>query len=952
MFRVLAEARNDTEPRGKGYKRVVLPLVGLVLAACLAVTAAADNPSGSGWNIGDGTIPDPAATSFLDPVGSVKELGPLNGASTKIGVIDTAAPPMLDFTDINPGNDLASMSLGTSVAPDGHIWLYFAWAREAASTGFIGFEFQKSKQPQACNYNGLSQIQQNPLTPAQSAFIANCNPWANRATGDFMIVWDQVGQNIDLLKRTFTQGSGFSAAAAVGSSDFAAAQTPDGLKGEAAIDLTAEGFLPNANDPNAQCLTFANVIASTITGNSDTADFKDTILADTSGVGISNCGKLTLIKNVVNDNGGAAGPGSWTLSAAGSSRSFSGAGGSPAIVSQDVTAGVQYTLSESGSVPGYLNGTSWDCSGGHFTGPNKIAVDAATSASCTITNDDVAPQLTVIKHVVNNNGGTKAASDFTMNVTGANVSQSSFAGAESPGTTVTLNAGSYSVDEGAHDGYAKTLSADCSGSIALGEHKTCTITNDDQPGTLVVKKVVINDNGGTKKATDFSFKLDGGSATSFQQDGADPLAGKNTLTVAAGSHSVVEANTPIAGYTTTYSNCDSVSVANGATQTCTITNDDHTPGIAVTKSASPTQVQDSGLVTFKAVVTNTSQVSPGQSKDGTLTIDSLSDSIYGNLITGPTKATCTFGGTIVSLPYQLPAGESLVCTFQATVSQTETDTVTSSGTDVDGKSVTAQANATVTVAHTPPPPPSAPKTDIAITKAATAQVTLGSNGKAAIAYDIRIQNNGPDPAANVTVNDPAPSGVVFDSVAQQPSQGSCSIQSSGALLSCVVGTLAAGQSVAVRVNATVSVTGTITNTGTTTTDTPDTNPSNNTASAQTLVVAPVTPPTPKPKPEPKPAPEICNTVDVTPKMVKANGKTQTIRVSVTKGGSKKGVTGASVQITGPGINKKMTVGKNGKAVVTVKPSKPGIIRVEVRNAKACNTQRIGVVGVYEPPVTG
>ena len=107
------------------------------------------------------------------------------------------------------------------------------------------------------------------------------------------------------------------------------------------------------------------------------------------------------------------------------------------------------------------------------------------------------------------------------------------------------------------------------------------------------------------------------------------------------------------------------------------------------------------------------------------------------------------------------------------------------------------------------------------------------------------------------------------------------------------------------------------------------------------------------KPPVKPpvvAPEICNTVTVTPKMLKGNGKSQKITVKVTQG--KKGVAGAKVKITGPGISKTVTSGKNGKVTVTVKPSKPGIIRVEIQNKKACNTQRIGVVGVFEPPVTG
>ena len=151
---------------------------------------------------------------------------------------------------------------------------------------------------------------------------------------------------------------------------------------------------------------------------------------------------------------------------------------------------------------------------------------------------------------------------------------------------------------------------------------------------------------------------------------------------------------------------------------------------------------------------------------------------------------------------------------------------------------------------------------------------------------------------------------------------------------------------AIKVNATVTQTGTITNTGTTTTTTPETNTANNTDSAQTIVVAPAKPPV---KP-PVVAPEICNTVTVVPKTLKATGKTQKIVVKVTQG--KKGVAGAKVKITGAGISKTVKSGKNGKVTVTFKPTKPGIIKVEIQNKKACNTQRIGVVGVFEPPVTG
>ncbi len=85
-------------------------------------------------------------------------------------------------------------------------------------------------------------------------------------------------------------------------------------------------------------------------------------------------------------------------------------------------------------------------------------------------------------------------------------------------------------------------------------------------------------------------------------------------------------------------------------------------------------------------------------------------------------------------------------------------------------------------------------------------------------------------------------------------------------------------------------------------------------------------------------------------MLKGNGKTQRFSVKVSQG--RKGVPGAKVQVAGPGISKTVTTGKNGLAVVSIKPSKAGIIRVLISNKKACNTQRIGIVGVYEPPVTG
>jgi len=87
-----------------------------------------------------------------------------------------------------------------------------------------------------------------------------------------------------------------------------------------------------------------------------------------------------------------------------------------------------------------------------------------------------------------------------------------------------------------------------------------------------------------------------------------------------------------------------------------------------------------------------------------------------------------------------------------------------------------------------------------------------------------------------------------------------------------------------------------------------------------------------------------------PKSLKANGTTQAIRLKVTKGTT--GITGAKIRVSGPGVSKTVRTGKNGLVTVFFKPSTAGIIRVQLVGAKACNAQRLGVVGTFQPPLTG
>ncbi len=279
---------------------------------------------------------------------------------------------------------------------------------------------------------------------------------------------------------------------------------------------------------------------------------------------------LTLVKSVVNDNGGTAVAGAWTLGATGSSGSFSGTANTAAVTSKTVTAGVQYTLAESGG-PSTYSASSWVCTGGgSFAGPDKITLGLGEDVTCTITNNDQGPSLTLVKQVVNDNGGSAVASNFTLTASGP----TSISGPGGVSSGASFSAGTYALSETAVPGYTAG-NWSCTGtgtqngaSITLGlaQSATCTITNNDQPATLIVKKVVVNDNGGTKQAQNFSFQVNGGSAQAFQADG------QNDLTVDAGTYNVVEP--AVAGYATTYDNCSGVVIAPGGTATCTVTNND------------------------------------------------------------------------------------------------------------------------------------------------------------------------------------------------------------------------------------------------------------------------------------------------------------------------------------------------------------------------------------------
>ena len=166
--------------------------------------------------------------------------------------------------------------------------------------------------------------------------------------------------------------------------------------------------------------------------------------------------------------------------------SFPGAEAPGTTVTVDAGA---YNVTETGP-SGYAASYSADCAGTIAVGQTK---------TCTVTNNDIAPQLTVIKHVINDNGGTTSRGDFTMTVDDPGTNPAVVPGRRGAGHDGHGRPGDYASPRPGRPATPQTTRADCSGTIAVGQTKTCTVTNNDIAPQLTVIKHVINDNGGTKR---------------------------------------------------------------------------------------------------------------------------------------------------------------------------------------------------------------------------------------------------------------------------------------------------------------------------------------------------------------------------------------------------------------------------------------------------------------------
>ncbi len=309
---------------------------------------------------------------------------------------------------------------------------------------------------------------------------------------------------------------------------------------------------------------------------------------------------LTLVKNLTNDDGGALTVVDFNLSVDGTVVTDS--------VAQTIDANTPITISEL-AIPGYTAGT-WSCVDSQSLSTGLPTAGAATGATltlasgsvvtCEISNDDIAPTLTLAKTLTNDDGGALTVDDFDISIDGAEVANN-VSNAVQANTTVIISelavdgytAGSWSCVDA--NGLASGLptAGDATGTnltLLPGSEVTCSIVNDDVAPTLTLSKIVVNDDGGTLASADFELSIDGTVVT----DGApNVLSAGVTYNIselpnggyAEGTWSCVDANgltqgLPTAGAATG----TDLTLAEGADVSCEITNNDIAPTLTLAKT--------------------------------------------------------------------------------------------------------------------------------------------------------------------------------------------------------------------------------------------------------------------------------------------------------------------------------------------------------------------------------
>ena len=284
----------------------------------------------------------------------------------------------------------------------------------------------------------------------------------------------------------------------------------------------------------------------------------------------------------------------------------SGRSGDGTITAAPVQVG-DYVLSEADGPAGYLP-SDWVCVGAPVA-DGTVSVGLGQDVTCTITNTAVAPTLTLVKEVTNNDWWYWRGRRIGCCRLRVAVTIQGRAG-EAAVTAAAVPVGSYTLSEsGGPGGYTASQWA-CTGAtgsdpaagtvtLAAGDVATCTITNTDQPASLTLTKVVDSAASGSGRVpadwtlTATPVAITGQGPVSGNGDPSTP-GGVNAVSVFSGSYDLSESGP--AGFTPGTWICQGgvvtgarVVVPPGGVVACTITNTAVSPLLTLVK------VVDNGL---------------------------------------------------------------------------------------------------------------------------------------------------------------------------------------------------------------------------------------------------------------------------------------------------------------------------------------------------------------------
>ncbi len=381
-----------------------------------------------------------------------------------------------------------------------------------------------------------------------------------------------------------------------------------------------------------------------------------------------------------------------------------------------------------------------------------------------------------------------------------------------------------------HTPVMNTATATSSTHDPVAANNAATAGVDVPNADLTISKLVDNTTPNMNDDVTFTITLaNNGPDASAGVSVADVLPAGLTLvsatpTVGSYSGGVWSVGTLADGGSETLTIVATVTVPTAITNTATVSATTLDPVGANDSSSAAVDVPDADLEITKAVddpspsvganVTFTVGIVNHGPDAGTATV--VTDALPAGLAfvsANPSTGTYDSGTGIWSVGLVANgATATLDIVAQVTTAGGVTNTATVSATEYDATPANNTASATV----------AGVQADLVVTKAVSDPTpTLGAN----VTFAVAVTNNGPDPAANVTVDDLLPSGLVFVSAA--PSAGTYN-QGTGVW---TVGNLASGTTRTLDIVATVAVTTPVLNVATASSPTFDQNPGNNAASA-------------------------------------------------------------------------------------------------------------------------